>query len=171
MTGDIVPAKRTEEYISILQQLKSSFIRAGEMVVKLYERGKKDGLPNHVIRQDIETALDGVVKERRLRELLPLELKRGYAITDKNNLAISAESTDTYIKSTEELVRECKDLMDEYMSVYVPEACEVLLKEHHGWTTEEIKNRIKHDFAKFYPGIADDRHLQSWSIENQATSN
>ncbi|MGH9983833.1 MAG: hypothetical protein ACRD8W_07750 [Nitrososphaeraceae archaeon] len=83
--------KRSNEYLKLLKELKQSFISAGEMVIKLYEQGKRDSLPSHIIRKDIEVALDGIIKERRLRELLPLELKRSYTITPENNSAMSAE--------------------------------------------------------------------------------
>ena len=86
--------KRSSEYLQLLRELKQSFVKAGEMVIILYEQGKKDGLPNHIIRKDIETVLDGVVKERRLRELLPLELKRSYTITKQDNSALIAELGD-----------------------------------------------------------------------------
>ena len=46
--------------------------------MKLYEQGKKDGLSNEAIRKDIETTFDGIVKERRLREILPTEVKQSY---------------------------------------------------------------------------------------------
>jgi hypothetical protein len=51
--------------------------------VKLYEQGKSEGLPNKVIRADIGEALQGIIQERRLRQILPL--KRAYNITSVNS--------------------------------------------------------------------------------------
>jgi hypothetical protein len=82
--------ERSNEYLILLEELKNSFVNAGDMVLRLYEQGKKDGLTNNIIRKDIVTALDGIVKERRLRDLLPLELKRGYTIGAKKHKANSA---------------------------------------------------------------------------------
>lgn len=82
---------RSDTYLELLDELKHSFVRAGDMVIKLYEQGKRDGLTNDIIRNDIVEALDGIVKERRLRDLLPLELKRGYHKKVKDNSAIIAE--------------------------------------------------------------------------------
>ena len=61
------------------------------MAVKLYEQGKKDGLSNEVIRKDIVTTLEGIVKERRLRKILPAELKRSYTHALTSDSALSAE--------------------------------------------------------------------------------
>ncbi len=70
--------KRSEEYSKLLEELKQAFVSAADVAVKLYEQGKKDGLSNEAIRKDIETTFDGIVKERRLIEILPAELKRSY---------------------------------------------------------------------------------------------
>ena len=83
----IAQIKRSDEYTKLLQELKNSFIRAADIAVSLYEQGKKDGLPSHIIRQDIEAVLDGVVKRSRLYEILPLELKRPYTINDESPLS------------------------------------------------------------------------------------
>ena len=96
--------ERSEEYINLLMEFKQSFISAEEIAQRLYEQGKKDGLSNIEIRQDIENALDGVVKERRLREILPLELKRhgNYGSSNNNNQdkpALSADSDDDVYKT------------------------------------------------------------------------
>ena len=71
-------SKRSEEYSKLLEELKQAFVSAADVAVKLYEQGKKDGLSNGAIRKDIETTFDGIDKERRLREILPAELKRSY---------------------------------------------------------------------------------------------
>ena len=60
------------------------------MSLKLYEQGKNDGLSNEEIRKDIEITLDGIVKERRLRGILPVELTRSYTQAITSNSAIVA---------------------------------------------------------------------------------
>ena len=95
--------KRSDEYLRLFKELKQSFISADKMVIKLYEQGKRDNLPNHIMRKDIEIALDGIVKERRLRELLPLELKRSYTISKDNDSAMSAELDNPYSKDLSHL--------------------------------------------------------------------
>ena len=72
------------------------------MVVKLYEQGKKDGLSSEEIRKDIETTLDVIVKERRLRGILPAELTRSYTQAITSNSAIIA-GTETNNQTKEEM--------------------------------------------------------------------
>ncbi len=82
MTDDTISAEdestRSEEYVGLLKELKQAFVSAADVAVKLYEQGKKDGLSNEAIHKDIETTFDGIVEERRLRKILPVELKRSY---------------------------------------------------------------------------------------------
>jgi hypothetical protein len=61
------------------------------MVLRLYEQRKKDGLEDHVIRKDIEASFNGVLTERRIRGLLPLELKRSYTVKPKANSEIISD--------------------------------------------------------------------------------
>ena len=71
MTDKSIQTKeRSAEYTRLLTELKNSFVSAANMATRLYDQGKKDGLSNEVIRHDIEKALEGVVKERRLRMIL-----------------------------------------------------------------------------------------------------
>lgn len=67
--------KRPKEYLDAIEELKKSFIRSIDIVNKLRDLGLKYGLSKEEIRRDIELALEGVVKPRQLRSLLPLELK------------------------------------------------------------------------------------------------
>jgi hypothetical protein len=69
------------------------------MSVKLYEQG---GLSNEEIRKDIEITLDGIVKERRLRGILPAELTRSYTQAITSNSAITA-GTETNNQTKEEM--------------------------------------------------------------------
>jgi hypothetical protein len=93
-----IEPKRSEEYSKLLEELRNSFVSAANMSVKLYEQGKKDGLSNEEIRKDIEIALDGIVKERRLG-ILPEELTRSYtqAITS-NSTNITGTETNNQTK-------------------------------------------------------------------------
>lgn len=67
--------RRPKEYLDAIEELKKSFIRSIDIVNKLRDLGLKYGLSKEDIRRDIELALEGVVKPRQLRSLLPLELK------------------------------------------------------------------------------------------------
>jgi hypothetical protein len=67
--------KRPPEYLHAIEELKKSFVKSIEIVNRLRDLGLKYGLSKEEIRKDIELALDGVVKPRQLRSLLPLELK------------------------------------------------------------------------------------------------
>jgi hypothetical protein len=73
-----IEPKRSGEYSKLLEELKQAFVSAADVAVKLYEQGKKDGLSNEAIRKDIETTFDGIVKERRLSEILPTKSKQSY---------------------------------------------------------------------------------------------
>lgn len=94
---DIQPREpeHSEEYTKLLEELRHSFVSATNMAVKLYEQGKKNGLSNEVIRKDIEMTLEGIIKERRLREILPAELKRSYNVT-VNSTLIAESLVDRY---------------------------------------------------------------------------
>lgn len=67
--------RRPKEYLDAIEELKKSFIRSIDIVNKLRDLGLKYGLSKEEVRRDIELALEGVVKPRQLRSLLPLELK------------------------------------------------------------------------------------------------
>ncbi len=93
-TSDNIVPNRSNEYLALIADLKHSISSAVDIASQIYEQGKRDGLSNEIIREDIELALDGVIKERQLRNVLPLELKRSYstATTSNDNSAIIAES-------------------------------------------------------------------------------
>jgi PsbP-like protein len=97
-----IEPKRSEEYSKLLEELRNSFVSAANMAVKLYEQGKKDGLSKEEIRKDIEITLDGIVKEGRLREILPAELTRSYTQAITSNSAIIA-GTETNNQTKEEM--------------------------------------------------------------------
>jgi len=79
---------RSEAYLQLFEQLKASIINVAELAVRLYEQGKRDGLPNKLIRADIELALHELIGERRLRQILPPALKRAYRqLADDDNIA------------------------------------------------------------------------------------
>lgn len=141
---------------------------------------KKDGLSNEEIREDIETALDGVVKERRLREILPIELKRQYTV----NSAMSAESDadlDTELQGIIAEVRkeQSKEIFDsdydrvsgevfgvhdKIYSTHIPELCEALHRERPELDERGIKRQITYDLIDIYPGIVNDSTLGAWTI-------
>ena len=102
MTSEGIEPKRSEEYSKLLEELRNSFVSAANMAVKLYEQGKKDGLSNEEIRKDIEITLDGIVKERGLRGILPAELTRSYTQAITSNSAIIA-GTETNNQTKEEM--------------------------------------------------------------------
>ena len=97
-----IEPKRSEEYSKLFEELRNSFVSAANMAVKLYEQGKKDGLSNEEIRKDIEITLDVIVKERRLRGILPAELTRSYTQAITSNSAIIA-GTETNNQTKEEM--------------------------------------------------------------------
>jgi 16S rRNA G966 N2-methylase RsmD len=81
----IINVTRSAEYTRLFEELKGSVSTAAELAVMLYNQGKMDGLPNKMIREDIEEALSGFVKETRLRQIMPLPLKRAYNIASVNS--------------------------------------------------------------------------------------
>jgi hypothetical protein len=97
-----IEPKHSKEYTKLLEELRQSFVGAANMSVKLYEQGKKDGLSNEEIRKDIEITLDGIVKERRLKGILPAELTRSYTQAITSNSAIIA-ATETNNQTKEEM--------------------------------------------------------------------
>ena len=97
-----IEPKHSKEYTKLLEELRQSFVSATNTAVKLYEQGKKDGLTNEEIRKDTEITLDGIVKERRLRGILPAELTRSYTQAITSNSAITA-GTETNNQTKEEI--------------------------------------------------------------------
>ena len=75
VTTTLSSDKRPPEYLRAIEELKKSFVKSIEIVNRLRDLGLKYGLSKEEIRKDIELALEGVVKPRQLRSLLPLELK------------------------------------------------------------------------------------------------
>lgn len=75
VTSTLSNGKRPPEYLHAIEELKKSFVKSIEIVNRLRDLGLKYGLSKEQIRKDIELALEGVVKPRQLRSLLPLELK------------------------------------------------------------------------------------------------
>jgi hypothetical protein len=66
------------KYNRLRKKLKSHFKSAAEIGNAMYEVGKMQGLSNERIRSDIESDLKDVIKDRRLREIMPQALKRPY---------------------------------------------------------------------------------------------
>jgi hypothetical protein len=67
--------------------------------VRLFEQGKRDGLPNKIIREEgvVEEALQGIIQERRLRQILPTALKRHYNITsDYRQIIAELNNTEDF---------------------------------------------------------------------------
>jgi hypothetical protein len=98
MTDDhitIAEPKPSKEFLEIEEELKRSLDLPVDIAYRLYEQGKKDGLSNDFIRKRIELALAGKIKERRLREILPLELKRKYTINQDDTISADANSALT----------------------------------------------------------------------------
>jgi hypothetical protein len=75
VTATLSNGKRPPEYLRAIEELKKSFVKSIEIVNRIRDLGLKYGLSKEEIRKDIELALEGVVKPRQLRSLLPLELK------------------------------------------------------------------------------------------------
>ena len=49
---------RSDKYLRLLEGLKHSMTSAIDIANKIYEQGRKDGLPNETMREDIEIALE-----------------------------------------------------------------------------------------------------------------
>jgi hypothetical protein len=75
---------KQQEYQAMLNELKHSFVKFIDLVTKLYQIGIKCGLSKEQIKYDVEKILEGIVKPRQLRAILPLELKRKYTINNDN---------------------------------------------------------------------------------------
>jgi hypothetical protein len=46
--------ERSEEFHMLLEELMTTFVKVGGRILTLYEQDKKDGLPDDIIRKDIE---------------------------------------------------------------------------------------------------------------------
>jgi hypothetical protein len=138
---DIQPSKpepkRSKEYSNLLEELKQAFVSAANVAAKLYEQGKKDGLSNEEIRRDIEITLDGIVKERRLREILPLELKRPYALKTKAEIYEEIAASDSAMNAEWEEEEKERALAKELAMIIVQ-----VRKEQAGKTFDSNYDRV-----------------------------
>jgi hypothetical protein len=103
-----IEPKHSKEYTKLLEELRQSFGGAANMAVKLYEQGKKDGLSNEEIREDIEKTLDGVFNERRLSGIMPIELTRSYVQAITSNSAMITAETNNQTKEEMTVWREIR---------------------------------------------------------------
>lgn len=104
---------RSLEYTRLIEELKECIVSTTAAAQRLYEQGKKDGLSNEVIRKDIELALGGIVKERRLREILPPQLKHVSKVRKPVLRHLSAANTENKI-TTAELNEQEESIKTEY---------------------------------------------------------
>jgi hypothetical protein len=138
---------RSNEYIQLILQLKDSFHAPIDIALKLFEQGKKDGLSNEVIREDIEVALEGIIKERQLRNVLPLELKRKYTVDP--NSAMIAELREKYIREKYERMNKATfqlwNALTNGQKPHPPHNREDL--EDFIKPTREFRNKVAHEIA------------------------
>ena len=78
----ILLAARSADYLQILEEFRQAVHTSAQLATRLYEQGRKDGLPNEEIRKDIVKVLDHI-GERQVRRVLPAELKDVYTIDYK----------------------------------------------------------------------------------------
>jgi D-aminopeptidase len=93
-------SKRPPEYLRAIEELKKSFVKSIEIVNRLRNFGLKYGLSKDEIRKDIELALEGVVKPRQLRSLLPLELKNVNKIRVQAKKEVAADAAAKHPEPT-----------------------------------------------------------------------
>lgn len=127
----------------------------------------KTGLPNERIREDIEIALSGLVKERQLRNVLLLELKRHYTLdpnvnsNDNDNdvdSAMIAELDDNRRAEGEEegerqrtyseLLAQVKSIAEKTMSVYIRNLCLAARDENKRLSNEGIQQKVLRSVTK-----------------------
>jgi len=80
-----------------LDELKTQY-KSGKLLVKIYEQGKADGLPNDKIRELVVSVLRDVMHlgDRKIRRLLPDELKWKYNPNPMCCMCISIHPRATY---------------------------------------------------------------------------
>lgn len=79
--------------IALLEELSACFQwdRAGKLIPKINEQGKKDGLSKEQIRELIFSYFKGGLGDRQLRRLLPLELKYRKFANKRKDVAAEAD--------------------------------------------------------------------------------
>jgi hypothetical protein len=87
----------SKEIIVLLEEFSSCFQwdKAGKLLQKINEQGKKDGLSKEQIRGLIFSYFKGELGDRQLRRLLPLELKYTEFANKKKNAASEADIMST----------------------------------------------------------------------------
>src|SRR6185436_985376 len=90
-----VNKKPSARLLALVNEWADSYIKSTELPVKIMEQARIEGIDNHIIREIIVTALtDKGLSERRIRQVMPEELKDSYKTTDKalknKDAAISA---------------------------------------------------------------------------------
>jgi len=84
MTDDIANVERSEEYLGLLKELKESFTTPIDIALKIRKQGKKDGLSNDIIREDIEIALEGTPSSSNVSHFLDVLDKTSEIASDMN---------------------------------------------------------------------------------------
>lgn len=136
---------RSNEYTQLLEELKDSITKTGDIAIRLYEQGKKDGLPNDAIRKDIELTLEGVIKERQLRKILPLELKHTEKIRTLEHEEFAALDAAKYPLLDEALNELAQAYEEEFDRLYSKGALNEIFKQgaKEGFNDTEIRSLIQ----------------------------
>ena len=70
--------KLLKELDNDIKKFFNSGKKTAETINKIYDVGKRQGMPKELIRNKIELVVTGRIKSRQLRKLLPADLKRVY---------------------------------------------------------------------------------------------
>ena len=76
--------KPSKEFLAMVDEWADSYVKTSELPSKIIELGKKEQLPDDIVRREIESALRvRHVSERRIRQLIPQELKKLQMVREK----------------------------------------------------------------------------------------
>ena len=140
-----ITKKLSPESKQLLDELGMISTKAADLIPRLYESLKQDGLKPSEIREFIESKIN--IGERRLRQLLPPEAKRDYTIRKKlpnsnvqkahnqTRLVVPEEPTippPVEIHKQAEIIREpAKPITDKQTFILDPKTCK-------GWPCEKV---------------------------------
>jgi hypothetical protein len=125
LNGDIERKISTELKV-LLEKLKGAATTTRELIIKICNQGKNEGLTNQEIRNLIIFSVSPLISGRTIRKLLPLELKKQRMIRDKSLRHVMPQLTsdtqegrednrkDAVIEGLQKQAKE-KDVMIEYL--------------------------------------------------------
>ncbi len=103
----------SEELMSLVNNWADGYIKSVELPIKILEIGERDGLTKHEIRKVVEDALTTRgLSERRIRQVLPAELKDETKIHPRQSIAAVVDDYPTVEPDDKPIGKKIEEVVD-----------------------------------------------------------